>query len=82
MAHPNDQDASYSITVYFRAVSGIGHRQERGVVDRPLIELRRQVRIAEGRDPEMSAGTTDSQSVRTATAHRVVRPDAQQKVRT
>lgn len=40
--------------------------EERGVTDRILAELREQVRIAEGRDPEPSAGVIDSQSVKGA----------------
>jgi transposase len=38
----------------------------RGVTDRILQELREQIRLAEGRDPEPSAGVIDSQSVKGA----------------
>lgn len=40
--------------------------EKRGVTDRILAELREQIRIAEGRDPEPSAGIIDSQSVKGA----------------
>jgi transposase len=39
---------------------------KRGVIERILTELREQVRIAQGRNPEPSAGIIDSQSVKTA----------------
>jgi transposase len=39
---------------------------KRGVTERILTELREQVRIAQGRSPEPSAGIIDSQSVKTA----------------
>jgi transposase len=39
---------------------------ERGVTDRILDELREQIRVAEGRDPQPSAGVLDSQSVKGA----------------
>jgi transposase len=38
----------------------------RGVTDRILEDLREQIRIAEGRDPQPSAGVIDSQSVKGA----------------
>jgi transposase len=38
----------------------------RGVTDRMMQELREQIRIAEGRDPQPSAGVIDSQSVKGA----------------
>ncbi|MEV4709430.1 IS5 family transposase [Actinoplanes sp. NPDC049316] len=40
--------------------------KERGVTDRILEELREQIRLAEGREPQPSAGVIDSQSVRGA----------------
>ena len=40
--------------------------KQRGVTDRILEELREQVRLAEGRDPQPSAGVIDSQSVKGA----------------
>jgi transposase len=40
--------------------------KERGVTDRILAELREQIRLVEGREPEPSAGVIDSQSVRGA----------------
>ena len=40
--------------------------QARGVTDRIMEELREQIRIAEGRDPQPSAGVIDSQSVKAA----------------
>jgi transposase len=39
---------------------------KRGVTERVLIELREQVRISQGRNPEPSAGIIDSQSVKAA----------------
>ena len=38
----------------------------RGVTERILDELREQIRVAEGRDPQQSAGVIDSQSVKGA----------------
>ena len=38
----------------------------RGVTDRILEELREQIRTAEGRDPQPSAGVIDSQSIKGA----------------
>jgi len=40
--------------------------KQRGVTERILDELREQIRLAEGREPEPSAGVIDSQSVRAA----------------
>jgi transposase len=40
--------------------------EKRQVTERILDELREQVRIAEGREPEPSAGIIDSQSVKAA----------------
>jgi len=40
--------------------------KRRGVTDRILAELREQIRIAEGREAEPSAGVIDSQSVKGA----------------
>ena len=40
--------------------------EKRGVTERLLEELREQVRLAEGREPEPSAGIIDSQSVKAA----------------
>lgn len=40
--------------------------KERGVTERILDELREQIRLAEGRDAEPSAGVIDSQSVKAA----------------
>jgi transposase len=40
--------------------------KERGVTERILEELREQIRLAEGRDPQPSAGVIDSQSVKGA----------------
>ena len=40
--------------------------KERGVTERILQELREQIRLAEGRDAEPSAGVIDSQSVKAA----------------
>jgi transposase len=42
--------------------------EQRQVTDRILEELREQVRIAQGRAPEPSAGVIDSQSVKGAAA--------------
>jgi hypothetical protein len=40
--------------------------KDRGVTDRIIEELREQIRIAQGRDPQPSAGVIDSQSVKGA----------------